>query len=130
MSTAGSKDLIPNQVLVSYIAPGSIANAEPRSPEAKASKPSTKENPEESSSPNGNRHVMGHKIANGKVTAANKKTLNTSSRLAKPTAATHLHTKRGHLTAGNDKKTQPGMVTVVFRDPGGVLVADISLEHR
>ncbi len=108
MSTAGSKDLIPNQVLISYISADSIAINQPEPGPA-----SIKGN---SKKTNGNTASV--KVGESKVPAA--RAVHSTYR----PKANHTHKFIDKLSIA-----QPGTVTVVYKDPAGVLAADISLQH-
>jgi len=101
---SGSKDLVPTQVLVSYNEPSIGAKAglhDAQPAPTKATKP-TASTPGNSTTP-----PITHKTHNTKPVA-------------------HL------ASASIDKShsSDPGVVTVVYKDPSGVLSVDVSLMHR
>jgi hypothetical protein len=107
---SGSKDLIPTQVLVSYNEPSIGAG-----------------------------HSGAHdaQTATGKVTKTGTGTTGTgTTSTANTTSAqplTHRIHPKAHATlasANVDKAAIPGVVTVVYKDPSGVLAVDVSLMHR
>lgn len=152
MASSGSKDLVPNQVLVSYIQPtstnviSSLPNTGPSEKPAPASGSKVSNKPT-SSSPTGSTSsvsspapasvphhmqaakVVKHPVANHKTKHAGKEQIALGSSTAKPsptTTASIGQTKNGKNEAD---KLQGGLVTVVYTNPNGVLAADISLEH-
>jgi hypothetical protein len=123
MLSGGSKDLIPTQVLVSYMSPSKVAPLPSAGTTAKD---------EKDISARGATiiHIKGGDITKG-INQAHK------DANAKNTAPKHIiHTvnksKPGVAVAkANDNlaDAQSSVVTVVYKDPNGVLAADISLEH-
>jgi len=112
----GSKDLVPTQVLVSYNAPG-ISSSSQRT----ASHDST---------------VAASKSAKTGNTPSNASSAVSSTTTATTTAHKPHGTKPGvHPTgtlASVDKShaSDASVVTVVYKDPSGVLAVDVSLMHR
>jgi hypothetical protein len=102
---SGSKDLIPTQVLVSYNEPSIGAG-----------------------------HSGAHdaQTATGKVTKTGTGT-NSPANTTSAQPLTHRIHPKAHATlasANVDKALIPCAVTVVYKDPSGVLAVDVSLMHR
>jgi Domain of unknown function (DUF4384) len=145
MSSSGSKDLIPNQVLVSYISPATVN---------KLSRPDVKSSAEKEQSPEETKpaHPTGPKMVKIKTTADSKKIASVAPAAPKPAVVAETSTEspdKPHVKhnaplskhANNPNKkiaAQPhdipevarqSVVTVVNTDPNAVFAADISLEH-
>jgi hypothetical protein len=97
---SGSKDLVPTQVLVSYNEPG-IGTTKTAVHDAQPA--ATKPAKTASTTP-----------GNGSTPTTHK---------------THT-TKATHTASASVDKSDPGVVTVVYKDPSGVLSVDVSLMHR
>jgi hypothetical protein len=108
---SGSKDLVPTQVLVSYNEP-SIGAGSARTGTHDAQPAATK------------------------VTKSNTSPANATSTPPQITHKIHNTKSSSHSTlasASVDKAhngADPGVVTVVYKDPSGVLAVDVSLMHR
>lgn len=102
---SGSKDLIPSQILVSYVQPSTL-------PKVSA----------------------GHKENEPAPGQIAKKTGAKNQTLTKDVAVKHHHSvtseKLADANLGSDKSSfESGITTVVYKDPSGVLAVDVSLEH-
>jgi hypothetical protein len=100
---SGSKDLIPSQILVSYVQPSTLPKV---------------------SSAHTDNEAVGGQIA--------KKTSTKSQTLTKDVAIKHHHhvVSSGDSNIASDKTSiESGITTVVYKDPSGVLAVDVSLEH-
>ena len=133
MLSSGSKDLIPTQVMVSYMTPSKIAPSPSTGTVAKEPKASTGTVAKEPKAP-GPRgatiiHIKGGDITKGRY-QANK---DTSPKIAatKHMPAVNKAIPKAATAKVNDNPAdaQSSVVTVVYKDPNGVLAADISLEH-
>jgi hypothetical protein len=155
MSSSGSKDLIPNQVLVSYISPASVSKLS--RPDVKSS--SGKVVSEVETKPV---HATGPKMVKVKTTSDSPKIASSTPAVPKPVVAEtsspapdKVHAKHSasagtsasaaapvakHASSPPKKiaaephdnppvAAQQSVVTVVNTDPNAVFVADISLEH-
>jgi Domain of unknown function (DUF4384) len=149
MSSSGSKDLIPNQVLVSYISPATASKMS--RPDVKSS--SGKVQNQEETKP---AHPTGPKMVKVKTTEDSPKiaSATTTAPKSKPAVIAETSTEspdKGHAkpsavppksasTAskkiavqphdnGNPAAARQSVVTVVNTDPNAVFAADISLEH-
>ncbi len=111
MSTFGSKDLIPARVFVAY-------NNEP---------PITLPKPLPATKPIVTKPVVEPKPVASVKTAPKVLTVKHSVKIA--AAPKPKHYTGAHSTA-NASVEDPGVVTIVYNDPSGVLSADISLQHE
>ena len=104
---SGSKDLIPSQILVSYVQPSSLPKASSKGNDSDTSVPT---NVKKTGS-------KGHSAVEGIASHHRHKT----------TIASRVN----NATVGADKASfESGITTVVYKDPSGVLAVDVSLEHE
>jgi hypothetical protein len=153
MASSGSKDLIPNQVLVSYVSPsgayGSQLKDMPAAQRIAASsgasetktalagtsslRPASMQSTPQSVQPKVIKETNSKDV---KSKTQNQKNAITASADTKTDVSAPVSPKKSvskHLAKGNvDKRKHSlasGIVTVVYKNPNGVLAADISLEH-
>jgi hypothetical protein len=100
---SGSKDLIPTQILVSY---NDVKHIEPPKPEVTDSAATQK--------------TVTQKVQTQKVVLEHKH--------AAPVVK--VKPKIAHVTHSVTPAGDPGVVTVVYKDPAGILAVDVSLLHQ
>ena len=142
MSSTGSKDLIPNQVLVSYMSPATQSNHESKPGKTDVKSASTNKVQEETKVA----HSTGTKMVKlksledtAKIAYQNapepkpaaQPAAESAAKPAKHAANAAKHPGKKPSAAAHDKPlaSRPNVVTVVNTDPNAVFVADILLEH-
>jgi Domain of unknown function (DUF4384) len=123
MLASGSKDLIPTQVLVSYMTPSKIAPL----PSAGATGKEAKDGAAKGATII---HIKGGDITKDKYQPHKEMNpKNTAPKHSIRAVNKPLTKVAGAKTNDNSADAQSSVVTVVYKDPNGVLAADISLEH-
>ncbi|MDR3615802.1 MAG: DUF4384 domain-containing protein [Candidatus Obscuribacterales bacterium] len=153
MACSGSKDLIPNQVLVSYVSPsgayGSQLKDMPAAQHLASTSGETKtalagtstlrpSSMQATTVPTKvNKETSGKDVASrlqkSKTSVSASTAAKTDTKADVPTLFTAKKNTIKHVAKANVGKRKntlaPGVVTVVYKNPDGVLAADISLEH-